>query len=103
MGIKPLEEKAKDIAVSEGLIETWLKAGKAPVAVLDSLKTLADGVAYWKQKFYQAQEDCQQTTSNYTNLTVVHGQALQQMQSLKDQVDELLLDSQREFHNRERI
>lgn len=91
------EDQARDIAFAQGLLEGWLE--KAPATVLENLKTLVSGVDYWKQKYYEILQQHNTLTSNYANLTQKSGELLQQMQHQKDQIDELLIDQQKQYHS----
>lgn len=90
-----LDEKAKDIAFAQGLLEEWGKTQPAQIA--DYLNTLTHGVDYWRTKYFDLQTDYETLNGNYTNLTVVHGQTLQQLQFMKDQETERLIEEQKEF------
>lgn len=91
-----LDEKSKDIAFAQGLLEEWAKTQIPQIA--DYLKTLINGIDYWRDKYIKVAEDHQQLYGNYTNLTVTYGQLLQEMQFLRDQNTELLIETQKEFH-----
>lgn len=94
--LDPLDEKSKDIAFAQGLLEEWAKSQIPQIA--DYLKTLISGIDYWREKYVKISEDHQQLYGNYTNLTVTYGQLLQEMQFLRDQNTELLVEQQKEFH-----
>lgn len=96
MTLAPLDDKAKDIAFSQGLLEEWTKT--QPPQIADYMKTLVSGVDYWREKYTKIAEDYQQLYGNYTNLTVTYGQLLQEMQFLREQNTELLVEQQKEFH-----
>lgn len=92
------DDQARDIAFAQGLLEGWLE--KAPATVLENLKTLVSGVDYWKQKYYEILQQHNTLNSNYVNLTQKSGELLQQMQHQKDQIDELLIETQKDYHQK---
>jgi len=94
--LEPLEDKAKDIAYAQGVLEGWVQ--DYPDQLKDYVKTVSDGIEYWRKKYVDLQIAYKEVQQNYTNLTVTYGQALQQLQHLKDQNDELLIEQQKEFH-----
>jgi hypothetical protein len=97
--LPPLEERAKDIAFSQGILEGWLdKVQNVPPAILEHLRTITEGVSYWRSKYFGIQQDYETLNANYTNLTVTYGQALQQMQFIRDQNTELLIEQQKDLH-----
>ena len=94
--LTPLDDKAKAASFAQGFLENWAK--NEPPQLRDYLTDLVNGLDYWRQKYYAIVEDYQKLNANYTNLTVAHGQLLQEAQFLRDQNTELLVESQKEFH-----
>lgn len=97
--MEPLNEKELDISHVQGFLEEWLK--NEPAAVKENLKTLIDGVAYYRKKYLDAQEDYSKVLEDYNRLTALSAGYLQHISQQKEQIDGLLIDSQREFHRPE--
>lgn len=99
--LQPLEEMEKEIAFSEGFLENWLQTGNAPPQVLEHLQKLSNGVKFYRDKFVSAQEDAVDQRTKYNTLTAQTAQYLQHIQQQKEQIDQLLIEQQREFHKEE--
>jgi hypothetical protein len=97
--MEQLSEQELDISMARGFLEEWLKNEHAQV--LDNLKVLADGVAFYRQKYLEQQADYSTLLEHYNRLTAQSAQYLQYMQQQKEQMDQLLIDGQREFHKPE--
>ena len=69
--------------------------------MIDNLKVLSDGVNFYRQKYLDIQEDYARLLDNYNRLTAQSAQFLQYSQELKNQIDQMLVDDQREFHKTE--
>lgn len=94
-----LNEKELNIAYSQGMLEGVLK--NAPPAVKSALEDLVTGVAHYKQKYDEQKQDFDNLQSNYNNLTALSAGYLQLIQELRQQNESLLIETQREFHQRE--
>jgi hypothetical protein len=97
--MEPLSEQELDVAMARGFLEEWLK--NENVVVLDNLKVLADGVAFYRQKYLEQQSDYAILQDHYNRLTAQSAQYLQYIQSQKEQMDQLLIDNQRGLHKPE--
>jgi hypothetical protein len=97
--MEPLNEQELDISMGQGFLEEWLK--DAPGAVKDNLKTLADGVSFYRQKYLDAQQDYTELQEKYSQLTALSSSYLALLSQQKEQIDQLLIETQREFHKTE--
>lgn len=91
-----LSEKELDISHVQGFLEEWLK--NEPVVVKENLQTLIDGVEYYRKKCLDAQEDYSKVLEDYNRLTALSAGYLQHISQQKEQIDGLLIETQREFH-----
>jgi hypothetical protein len=94
-----LSEKELSVSYSQGMLEGVLKNAPAPVSA--ALEDLVSGVAYYKQKYDDMKQDFDNLQSNYNNLTALSAGYLQLMQQQKDQIDQLLIEQQRPYHQQE--
>ena len=99
MEFKPITEQELDISMAKGFLEEWLK--ESPEAVRDNLKTIVDGVSLYRQKYLDIQEDYNKTLESYNRLTALSSLYLQQISQQKEQIDQLLIDTQRDLHRTE--
>jgi hypothetical protein len=97
--MEPLNDQELDTSFAQGFLEQWLK--DEPPAVLDNLKTMVDGVKFYRQKYLDIQSDYAILQDHYNRLTAQSALYLQHMQQQKEQMDQLLIDDQREFHKTE--
>ena len=103
--LKPLDDKAKDAAFSLALIQEWF-GGKTSLpdsvaaALKDHFTAVSVGIDYWRSEYYGAMEQLRQANDRYNELTAMSAKLLAEIQSLKDQNEELLKDQQRPFHER---
>ncbi len=97
--MEPLSEKELDISHVQGFLEEWLK--NEPAAVKENLKTLIDGVTYYRKKYLDAQEDYSKVLEKYNQLTALSSSYLGLLSQQKEQIDGLLIETQREFHKPE--
>jgi hypothetical protein len=97
--VEQLNEKELDISHVQGFLEEWLK--DEPVVVKENLQTLIDGVAHYRQRYLDGQEDYARLLENYNRLAGLSAQYLQQAQQQKEQMDQFLIEDQREFHRRD--
>jgi hypothetical protein len=97
--INPLSENELDISFSGAFIEEWIKG--SPAQVMEHLKTVVDGVALYRNKYLAAQEDHAILQARYNDLTALSSQYLMIIQELRQQVDGLLIETQRDLHHHE--
>jgi|ERR1700676_428398 len=103
--IKPLSEFELDISFAQGFVESLIEGGnedpKIKSAMLENIKTLADGIAFYRQKYLEAQEDYDKLLGNYNQLTALSSNYLASLAQQREQIDGLLIETQREFHKSE--
>jgi hypothetical protein len=80
--MKPVQEKEKDIAFSQGFLETWLIG--SPPQVKEHLQTISNGVTYYRDKYIEVQEDLEDALKRYADLTVLSSGYLQLIQQQKE-------------------
>lgn len=95
--MESLNEKELDISMAQGFLEEWLK--DAPAAVKEHLELLVSGISFYREKCSEAQEDRSRTLDIYNQLVAQSALYLQSMQQQREQIDQLLIETQREFHN----
>lgn len=98
--MKKLTEVEQDYSYSLGFLEQWLK--DAPKQVLEQLAVLASGIKAYREKYVSIQEDHDNLLARYNTLTAQSAQYLQFIQNQKELLDQALIDSQREFHQKDR-
>lgn len=89
----------QDISFAQGFIEEWLK--DAPDPVKEHLNVLVDGVAFYREKYIIAQEDYDRLQNNYNQLTALSASYLGLLEQQKEEINGLLIETQREFHKTE--
>lgn len=89
----------QDISFAQGFIEEWLK--DSPAQVKEHLKVLADGVVFYREKFLVVEEDYTKLLDRYNQLTALSSNYLAALSQQKEQIDSLLIETQREFHKTE--
>lgn len=93
------DQNEQDIAYSKGFLETWLKGDpKTPPQILEHLKVVSEGLIYYREQYIDAKEDLQDLQEKYNSLVAVSAQHLEFMRVQKEQLDQALMDSQREYH-----
>jgi chromosome segregation ATPase len=92
-------EVEKNFAYAEGFVENYLKLQKSPVQVLEQLRTLTEGVQYYRDKVSQAEEDLNKLQTLYNSLTAQSAQYLEFMRQQKETIDQHLIDTQRDLHD----
>lgn len=97
--IQELSENELDISMAQGFLDEWLK--DSPGAVKDNLKTLADGVTFYRDKFIEIQEGYTKLQENYNQLAALSSSYLALLNQQKEQIDQLLIEEQRDFHRGE--
>jgi hypothetical protein len=93
----------RDIAYAEGFLEKWLDDEEAPKPVLEQLKVLADGVRTYRSRLEEQHADLADLQSKYNSLTGLQAQYLGLMAQQKEQIDQLLVETQKEFHDETRL
>lgn len=88
-----------DIHYAIGFLLEWVK--DAPAQVKDNLDQVISGVDYYSQKLKFSEEDYQTLNKRYNDLTALTAGYLAMIQQQKEQIDQLLIDSQRDFHRKE--
>jgi hypothetical protein len=91
-----LTQSQQDFAYAEGFLISWLK--DSPVQIREHLKTLSDGISFYREKLDQSREDYRSLLDKYNQLMGLSSQYLELMKQQKDIIDQNLIDSQREFH-----
>ena len=84
-----LNDLQKDIAFSQGLLETWLEQGKAPFQVMQALTKLVEGVSYYKNEVYQEKRNGLESSAKITNSATQLTDLLATIQHQVDQIAEL--------------
>jgi hypothetical protein len=104
--LKELTSVDQDAAFAKGILEGWLSGKLPPVAppqILAYLKDLTDGLDSYRERYLVVQEDYSTLLERYNALTVQAAQYLEFSRQQKEQLDEYLLEGQREFHQKERV
>lgn len=94
-----LIDKELDIAFDQGLLEGVLV--NAPTPVKDALKGLIDGVEHYRQKYADSEERYAVLQAQYNHLTSLSAQYLGMIQTQREQMDQLLIESQKDLHKTE--
>lgn len=79
-----LTERDQDIAFSQGFIENWLDITKAPSQVKEHLKTVSEGVDFYRDQRDAVLEDTRKLQDDYNRLTGLSAQYLQIIQQYKE-------------------
>lgn len=95
--IQPLTEQEQDIAQAQGFLQEWLRNDLPQVK--DNLKIVIDGIAHYRSKHIEVQQDYSKLLENYNQLTAQSALYLQHISQQKEQIDGLLIETQREFHH----
>jgi hypothetical protein len=98
-GLPELTEQELDISMAVGFLNEWLK--DAPQAVKDNLKVLSDGVKFYREKYTDTLDDYTTLSVRYSDLTSLSAGYLELIRQQRDQIDQQLIESQREFHKDE--
>jgi hypothetical protein len=101
--LKPVTEPELDVNYSIGLLESWFGDDqKLPALVkmqlLGHVKTITEGVRLYREKYLQIQDELRQLQVNYNNLAGLSASYLQEMQRMKEDADQRLIDEQKPFH-----
>jgi hypothetical protein len=100
--LQPLTEAERDYAYSEGLLQAWLDKTPEPARkqLLEHLQIMAGAISAYREKYIGIQADYERLQTLYNNLMAASAQYLQVMQQQKEQIDQQLIEQQREFHTR---
>jgi hypothetical protein len=101
MAIKDLTEKELDTAYAEGLLGGVLENANASETIKEAFNSLVAGAAGYREKYIAVQMDYDSLLEKYNQLTALTSNYLQVIQELRQQVDGLLVETQREFHRKE--
>jgi hypothetical protein len=106
MAINSLTETEKDYQYSQGFLERWVELGQTskpplPKQIGEHLKVLADGLKAYREKYVAIQEDFDRLNDLYSRLVGLSAQYLETIRFQKEQIDQTLIEQQREFHTRQ--
>lgn len=94
--LKELTDRDKDIFMAVGFLETWLTS--EPAQVKENLGLVSAGVKEYRQLYVQQQELNVDLQTKYNDLTAVSAGYLAEIQNLRQQMEELLVETQRPTH-----
>lgn len=94
--LKELTEQDKNIFLAVGFTREWLK--DAPIQVKEHLELVATGVKDYRTKYVEQQEVNIDLQTKYNELAAVSAGYLSEIQILRGQIDELLVEQQRPLH-----
>ena len=94
-----MSDQELDIHFAIGFVREWLRT--APEQVIQHLDEIISGVEYYRQKHNTLNEDYQILNKRYNDLTALSAGYLQMIQEQRSQMDQLLIDSQRDLHKQE--
>ena len=94
-----LNEKELDISYAAAFLREWLKVdmNKSPV-LRDNLEHVIHGVKHYRDKYIESEERFAGLQERYNQLTALSSQYLMLIQQLREQNEQLLIDSQRPEH-----
>ncbi|VVB52784.1 Uncharacterised protein [uncultured archaeon] len=87
-----MDVKEQDYAYSRGFLEEWLKS--SPTQVTENLNILFEGLELYRDGYNDL-------LKKYNELTALSATYLSLIQQQKAIIDQQLIESQREFHQRE--
>ena len=96
----PLTEQQLDISFAQGLLEGWVDGEKEPTrtTLRENLKQLTDGIDMYRTSLQTVKTDYALLLERYNNLTSLSAQYLGLISELRQQNQDLLIETQREFH-----
>ncbi len=97
--LNQLSNEELDLSYAIGFVEAWNE--KAPEQVKQNFKLVTDGVKLYRDKYVAAQQDVIDLRQKYNDLTALSANYLAVIQQLRQQIDGLLIETQREFHHKE--
>ena len=95
-----LDEKELDFGYAEGFLIEWLKG--SPAQVKEHLSVLVEAIKFYKGKLADTETDLRNANDKYIVLAAQAAQYLELMSQQKELIDQNLIESQREFHTKER-
>jgi len=95
-----LSDEELDLSYAVGFVETWNK--EAPEQVKENFKIIVSGIALYRTKYVAAQQDVIDLRQKYNDLTALSANYLATIQQLREQVDGLLIETQRDLHHKEK-
>jgi hypothetical protein len=101
--LQPLTDAEKDYAYSQGVLEGWLEKLEPPKVkkeLTEHLSILIAASSSYREKYLSIQEDYDRLLKQYNMLMGTSAQYLEVMQQQKEQIDQQLIEQQREFHTR---
>jgi len=98
--LNPVTESEQDVSYSIGFLEHWFAddtklTNLAKLQLLGHVKTLAEGIKMYRDKYLQTQEDLLKVRQDYNNLTGLSASYLQLLDQQKQQLDQYLIEEQR--------
>lgn len=102
--MQELSEKELDISYAQGLLESFLDEKllkDAYKTVQESLAVLSGGVAHYRDKYVLAQQDYTTLLEKYNQLTALSSQYLGMIERQENEIKNLLVNDQRDFHRTE--
>lgn len=94
--LKQVTEVEQNYFYSQGFLEEWLK--NAPIQIKEHLAVVVGGIGAYREKYISIQEDYAKLQTQYNTLMATSAQYLEFMRQQKEQIDQALIDQQREFH-----
>jgi trans-aconitate methyltransferase len=98
-----LAEVEKDFAYSQGFLETWVETETNPVVknhLKEHLENVLKGFTFYREKFTTTADALEILRGHHNTLTATSAQYLQVIQQQKELIDQQLVDSQKEFHQK---
>lgn len=104
MGINQLTNAELDYQYSQGFLERWLEiiTPAPPKQIKEHLDVLVGGIKAYREKYISIQEDYNKLNELYIKLAGLSAQYLETMKQQREQIDQELIEQQREFHHKER-
>lgn len=101
--LKPLEMKEMDVSYAIGLVRHWLETDTNPKAkqVLEHFQEVVTGVNFYRERYITMQQLIVEKQHLYDALMGQSALYLQAIQTKQDTIDQLLAESQREYHKSE--
>lgn len=103
MAINQLTDAERDYQYSQGFLEHWLEitTPTPPKQIKEHLDVLVGGIKAYREKYISIQEDYNKLNELYTKLAGLSAQYLDTMKQQRDQLDQELIEQQREFYHKE--
>lgn len=103
VGINQLTNAELDYQYSQGFLERWLEiiTPAPPKQIKEHLDVLVGGIKAYREKYISIQEDYNKLNELYIKLAGLSAQYLETMKQQREQIDQELMEQQREFHHKE--